>query len=150
MSPKHRTQEMLHLSSVFQFHISDLCRRWKQHNNSEIIFIIHEPNRRKHNGKIRSENTPIPCPPCPPANRSIVPSILSACHLPVPVNKWPVFHPLKSARCHSTEKHYISTRFAGHHPQFLQSLTIQGVRFNCSTTRAYKNSIKEQLYRSLN
>ena len=99
---------MLHLRSAFKFHIIDL---WcTQHNNSELIFISQGPNRRKYKWKNRSENMPIPCPPCPPANRSIVPSILSACHLPVCVNKWPVFHPLKSAVCHSTQKQYI--RFA--------------------------------------
>ena len=105
------------------------CQRCTQHNNSELIFISQGPNRRKYKWKNRSENMPIPCPPCPPANRSIVPSILSACHLPVCVNKWPVFHPLKSAVCHSTQKQYI--RFAQGslditHISWIQS--IQGVQ----------------------
>ena len=84
-------------------------------NTISLNSSLHPAKQRKTQGEIRSENTPSPCPPCPPcppANRSIVPSILSACHLPVSVNKWPVFHPFKSAVCHSTQKHYISTRFA--------------------------------------
>ena len=114
------------------------CQRCTQHNNSELIFISQGPNRRKYKWKNRSENMPIPCPPCPPANRSIVPSILSACHLPVPVNKWPVFHPpqVGCLPLYPKALHKVRARFAGHNPHFMRSLSIQGVRFNWSFNRA--------------